>query len=144
MKGSLFIVFMMQLFCTAVLGDELYRDDKNEVVVDKTRNLMWQDDSAASSTDKSFEEAKAYCAALELAGHSDWYLPGVDELKTIVKAENYPRSIAKEFQNVYADYYWSSTEYSSEYAWIVLFIYEDVIYYHKTDPSHVRCVRQTQ
>ncbi len=105
---------------------------------------MWQDNSAATSTDKNFKDAKAYCENLDFAGHTDWYLPGVDELKSIVKAENYPKCIEKAFVNAYPDYYWSSTEHSPEYAWIVLFIYEDVVHYHKTDPSHVRCVRKVQ
>lgn len=125
-------------------ADAFYRDDAKEVVIDKERNLMWQDDSTASSTDKNYTDAIAHCEKLDFAGYTDWYLPSVNELKSIVKAENYPRSIVKAFQNVYADYYWSSTEYSSELAWIVLFIYEDVVYYHKSDPSYVRCVRKVK
>ncbi len=134
----------MQSLLLSEQAGEFYRDDAKEVVIDKERNLMWQDDSTASSTDKNFADAIAHCENLDLAGYTDWYLPSVNELKSIVKAENYPRSIAKAFQNVYADYYWSSTEYSSELAWIVLFIYEDAVYYHKTDPSYVRCVRKVE
>jgi uncharacterized protein DUF1566 len=134
----------MQSLLLSAETDAFYRDDAKAVVIDKERNLMWQDDSAASSTDKNYSDAIAHCEGLEFAGHTDWYLPGVNELKSIVKAENYPRSIVKAFQNVYPDYYWSSTEYSAELAWIVLFIYEDVTYYHKSDPSHVRCVRKVE
>ncbi len=144
MNKVFFIVLTMQLFSSAVFAGEFYRDNTKEVVVDKTRKLMWQDNAAANSTDKSYTDAKVYCDALDFAGYTDWYLPSVNELKSIVKAENYPRCIDQSFKHVYADYYWSSTEYSSEFAWIVLFIYEDVIYYHKTDPSHVRCVRKTK
>ncbi len=134
----------MQSLLLSADSDAFYRDDAKEVVIDKQRNLMWQDGSAASSTDKNYADAIAHCENLNFAGYTDWYLPSVNELKSIVKAENYPRSIAKEFQNVYADYYWSSTGYSSELAWIVLFIYEDVVYYHKSDPSYVRCVRKVE
>lgn len=129
------------LLCTAQ-ANEFFRDDTKEVVIDKQRHLMWQDNSAASSKDINFEDAKAYCKSLDLAGYKDWYLPKLDELKSIVKAQNYPRAIVKAFKHVYPDYYWSSTEHSWEYAWIVLFIYEDSSYYHKTDPSYVRCVRK--
>ena len=134
------------LICVIVAStqaNEFYRNNEKEVVIDKQRHLMWQDDSAASSSDMNFKDAKAYCINLDFAGHTNWYLPKLDELKSIVKAQNYPRSIVKVFKNVYPDYYWSSTEHSSEYAWIVLFIYEDSSYYHKTDPSYVRCVRKT-
>jgi len=142
-KPALLFV-LIQLLLVSVQADAFYRDNAKAVVIDKERKLMWQDDSVASSTDKSYEEAKAYCEALDFAGYQDWYLPTVNELKSIIKAENYPKCIDEAFENVYPDYYWSSTEYSSEFAWIVLFIYEDVVYYHKSDPSHVRCVRQIQ
>ncbi len=143
-KKLILSLLTLQCFLVSVQADEFYRDDAKEVVIDKQRNLMWQDDSAAGRIDKNYEDAIAHCEDLDFAGHTDWYLPSVDELKSIVKAENYPRSIAKEFQNVYADYYWSSTEYSPELAWIVLFIYEDVVYYHRSDPSYVRCVRKNK
>ena len=138
----LFLIVSLPLLHLSVQADEFYRDDAKAVVIDKARNLMWQDDSSAASTDKNYKDAIAYCENLELAGYTDWYLPNVDELKSIVKAENYPQCIDKAFVNLYPDYYWSSTEYSSELAWIVLFIYEDVVYYHKSDPSYVRCVRK--
>ena len=138
---KLILLFILTISAQA---NEFYRDKTKEVVIDKQKQLMWQDNGAASSTDKAYNEAKIYCENLELAGYIDWYLPKLSELKSIVKAQNYPRSIDKAFENVYADYYWSSTEHSSEFAWIVLFIYEDTSYYHKTDPSHVRCVRKVK
>ena len=143
-KKLIFVIVCMQVLLFCAEADEFYRDNAKEVVIDKEHKLMWQDDSSASSTDKNYTDAIEHCENLDFAGYTDWYLPSVDELKSIVKAENYPRSIVKEFQNVYADYYWSSTEYSSELAWIVLFIYEDASYYHKSDPSHVRCVRKVK
>lgn len=105
---------------------------------------MWQDNTAASGVKKNYTDAIAYCENLNFVGYDDWYLPSVDELKSIVKAENYPKSIVKGFNNVGPSYYWSSSEYTSEYAWIVLFIYEDVVYYHKTDKSYVRCLRKVK
>ena len=139
-KLSLFLVYVCLYTAQA---NEFFRDDAQEVVVDKQGHLMWQDNNAARSNDLNFKNAKAYCENLDFATHKDWYLPKLNELKSIVKAQNYPRSIVKAFKNVYPDYYWSSTEHSLEYAWIVLFIYEDSSYYHKTDPSYVRCVRKT-
>ncbi len=105
---------------------------------------MWQDDMSVISSENTYEGAKEYCDDLVFGDYQDWYLPSVSELESIVKADNYPRSIVKGFKNVASDYYWSSSEHTSEYAWIVLFIYRDVVYYHKTDRNYVRCVRKVQ
>ena len=136
------VLILVCLFLSSAQANEFFRDDVQEVVIDKQGHRMWQDNIAARSTDLNFKDAISYCQSLDLAGHKDWYLPKLDELKSIVKAQNYPRSIAKAFKHVYPDYYWSSTEHSSEFSWIVLFIYEDSSYYHKSDPSYVRCVRK--
>lgn len=138
------LLVLLQCSLVSVQAGALYRDNAKEVVLDKEKNLMWQDNSAAGSTDKNYTDAIAYCEDLDFAGYTDWYLPSIDELKSIVKSENYPKCIDKAFEHVYPDYYWSSTEHSPQYAWIALFIYKDVVYYHKTDPSHVRCVRKVQ
>jgi len=143
-KKLVFLFVLVHTLLCSVQADEFYRDDAKEVVIDKKLSLMWQDDSSVSSIDKNYTDAIAHCEELEFAGYNDWYLPKLSELKSIVKAENYPKCIDKAFENVYPDYYWSSTEHSSKFAWIVLFIYEDVVYYHKTDPSYVRCVRSAE
>ena len=138
------IVLLLPLSLLCAQGDGFFRDELKDVVIDKERNLMWQDDVASSEVKKSYTDAIEHCENLDFAGLSDWYLPNVNELKSIVKAEHYPRAIIEVFENVYPSYYWSSSEYSPEYAWIVLFIYEDVVHYHKTDKSYVRCARKVQ
>ena len=128
----------------SVQANEFYRDDVKDTVIDKKRNVMWQDDISVIDIEKTYKDAQEYCENLDFSGYTDWYLPDVSELKSIVKADNYPRAIFKTFNNVASDYYWSSSEHGSDYAWIVLFIYEDVVYYHKTDTNNVRCIRKIQ
>lgn len=143
MRSLVFFLVFFILKCN-VAADIFYRDNAKDVVIDKERHLMWQDNTAAGEVKKNYTDAIAYCENLNFVGYDDWYLPSVDELKSIVKAENYPKSIVEGFNNVSPSYYWSSSEYTSEYAWIVLFIYEDVVYYHKTDKSYVRCLRKVK
>ncbi len=138
------ILVLTYLSLSTVYAGEFFREDTKDIVIDKQRNLMWQDDMSVISAEKTFYGAKEYCEALDFANYQDWYLPSVSELESIVKADNYPRSIVKVFKNVASDYYWSSSEHTSEFAWIVLFIYRDVVYYHKTDINYVRCVRKVQ
>ncbi len=52
-------------------------------------------------------------ANLNLNGYSDWYLPSKDELYKLYLN----RSAIGGFGSTYADYYWTSSETSSTYAW---------------------------
>jgi len=133
------IVFV--LLCSAQ-ADGFLRDDAKEVVIDQLRQLMWQDDEFSSDQDLTFAKAKAYCEASDFAGYDDWYLPRLEELKTIVVVDNYPKTIKSSFKHIASEYYWSSSEYGDEYAWMVLFRNGSADYYYKRDTNHLRCVRK--
>ena len=119
------------------------RDDAKEIVTDNTTGLVWQDDEEAKTVTKNWEDAKAYCQALTLGGYSDWRLPTIRELKTIVDRGRYYPAINPSFQNVVSDHYWSSTTYASytDGAWDVNFYYGYDDWYVKSNTNYVRCVR---
>jgi len=118
----------------------------NEIVTDTQLGLMWQDDSEAKSTKKSWKNAKSYCKNLSLGGYSDWRLPSYEELLTIVDYDRYDPVIMPSFQNVTSSNYWSSSEDVSDakYAWVVYFGYGDTYYGTKSNEYSVRCVRARQ
>ena len=67
------------------------------VIVDHQNSLMWT--GFLSEQPMEFEEAKAFAASLSTGGFTDWRLPTVDELKTMIdvkrveadpKSEVYP------------------------------------------------------
>lgn len=82
-----------------------FRDDTLGVVTDKLHKLMWQDNDAVGSTTYTWTEAVAYCEYLELAGYSDWRLPEMDELESIIDYGE--RDIISVFQHKNPS--WSST-----------------------------------
>jgi hypothetical protein len=80
--------------------------------------------------------AARICNDLVLNGYSDWFLPSKDELNLM-------------YQNLklagiggFADnYYWSSSEYSSDDAWVQYFFNGFQGYYNKNYSTRVRAVR---
>ncbi|MCG3268557.1 DUF1566 domain-containing protein [Yoonia sp. I 8.24] len=65
-----------------VYGVNEFADNGDGTVTDAATGRMWQqsDDGAR----REWDDALAYCEALELGGHDDWYLPTSKELQSIV------------------------------------------------------------
>ncbi|MEO9528435.1 DUF1566 domain-containing protein [Roseibium sp.] len=65
-----------------VYGVNSFEDNGNGTVTDAATGRMWQ--QADDGTRREWADALAYCEALELGGHDDWYLPNTKELQSIV------------------------------------------------------------
>jgi hypothetical protein len=77
-------------------------------------------------------------------GYSDWRLPNVKELQSIVDYGRVSPAIdTTYFPNAQSNGYWSSTTYadSTDFAWFVNFNYGDVYFVDKTSTFYVRPVR---
>ncbi len=75
-----------------------------QVVEDKDTGLIWQDDNS-SFTNHTWEESIRYCEDLVHAGYTDWRLPNINELASIVSV-----SIKNNFSNLPSQKtLWSST-----------------------------------
>ncbi len=130
------------------------RDNANEIVTDQLRGLMWQDDPAVTSVQKTWitagennnttgDTATTYCDELVLGGFDDWRLPTRQELGEIVDYGRHIPAINMIFVNTYYGSYWTSSKYLyiKQNAWTVNF-YTGGQFYDYTNRSHyVRCVR---
>ena len=107
--------------------------------------LMWQDNYTAKTIKRDWRGAKNYCSQLKLVGFTDWFLPSIEQLKSIVDKKRSP-AIKKEFKNIISSRYWSSSPYVSDsrYAWNVYFKYGFSGNYGKTNNGYVRCARAGQ
>ncbi|MHC4342019.1 MAG: Lcl C-terminal domain-containing protein, partial [Planctomycetota bacterium] len=63
-------------------GKNRFVSGKDGTISDLATGLMWA--QADSGKPLDWEESLAYCESLELAGHSDWRLPNIKELHSIV------------------------------------------------------------
>ena len=121
-------------------------DNGDGTVTNTDTGLMWQQDTAPDTY--SWGEALSYCENLTLANYTDWRLPNVNELQSIVDYSTYDPSINTTFfPNTVSDDYWSSTMYAygPYFAWLVHFYYGAVSYdYGSNYGYYVRAVRGGQ
>jgi hypothetical protein len=106
---------------TAIGG---YADNGDGTVTDTSTELMWQ--QQAGSSIQRWEGALAYCEGLNLGGHTDWRLPTIKELRSLVDYSRYNPAInTTYFPNIFSSFYWASTTYaySTGNAWGVPFYY---------------------
>jgi len=101
-----------------------FTDNGDDTMTDNLTGLMWTKNANFPNGTKAWEAALSYCNNLNLRGYSDWRLPNVNELESLVNsAERDPSAWlnSQGFTNVQADYYWSSTTNANDtaYAWIV-------------------------
>lgn len=115
----------------------------NGIANDGVTGLMWQDDSSVTTIKKDWNEAKPYCENLTLGEYSDWRLPNIYEITTLV---DNTKLIIDGIENMAPYDYWSSTvdASSSDNAWSVNFYFGKSAAIHKTFSLYVRCVRAGQ
>jgi len=143
MKKSTLSLLLLIGISSFLLAGNFSRDNIKEVVTDNVTGLIWQDDVAAKTVTKTWEDAIDYCEALTLGGYTDWHLPNYNELYSIGDRSRYNPSIDSTFQNVVSDYYWSSTTIARDIssAWGVYFDTGYDFMSGKTNTYYVRCVR---
>ena len=127
-----------------------FTDNGNGTVSDNATGLMWQQDTARDGGNydaMTWEEALAYCEALNLGGLTDWRLPTIKELRSLVDYGEYNPAINKTFfPNTVSSYYWSSTTSADRTAsaWSVFFYYGYGSWDYKYSSRYVRAVRGGQ
>ncbi len=96
-------------------------------VTDNLTGLVWTKDANLPSY-KTWQEALGYVASMNTGagtyGYTDWRLPNINELESLVNAEQANPVTwlnSQGFTNVQSGYYWSSTSYANDTsgAWFV-------------------------
>ena len=94
-----------------------------------------------------YATATALKKTANFAGHTDWRLPNITELQTLVERDNLDPAVNTEvFPSAPSDAFWSSSPYvgKASHAWIVRFAYGYVDVYSKSLAFAVRLVRANQ
>lgn len=118
------------------------KDNGDGTVTDHRTGLVWQ--KIGPGQGLTWEEALRYCGSLKLAGHDDWRLPNIKELRSVSDDRKVRPSLDKTlFPEAQVAYYWSSTSQCNrpERAWFVDFESGLVSYADKPEQHLVLAVR---
>ncbi len=117
----------------------------NGTVTDTVTGLMWQ--QISPSYTMTWQQALSYCERLALGGYTDWRLPTIKELGTLVDhSQSAPTINITYFPDTIASLYWSSTTsvLSTSNAWNVDFSFGNSTNSSKAGSRYVRAVRGGQ
>lgn len=126
-----------------------YTNNGDGTITDNRTGLMWLADANDynSGNPQSWEAALSGCESFSYATYSDWRLPNVRELMSIVDyGESFPAINTAYFLNTTSyNFYWTSTTFvpTTTYAWGVIFDTGNVQHPdgNKTNNRNVRPVR---
>jgi hypothetical protein len=113
-----------------------------ETVLDTETDLLWQ--RAVPASFYTWSGALAYCEGLSLGGFSDWRLPNIKELQTLVDDREYSPAIdTTAFPATPLSYFWSSSPFANNAtsAWVVWADDGHTYTWTMTNVNRVRCVR---
>lgn len=136
-----------------------FTDNGDGTVTDNLTGLIWTKDANApgpglcfTATWKTWQDALNYVDCLNTSaylGHSDWRLPNVNELETLINAKQ-PNTAAwlntQGFSNVQLYHYWTSTSIADNpgNAWVVHMWFGYMFSYGKSGDLYVWPVRSGQ
>jgi hypothetical protein len=113
------------------------------IVTDRVTGLAWERAVDATAT-YGYLDAVAHCRSVTLGGHSDWRLPSVLELTSLLDYTRASPSIDPvAFPSTPSDFYWTSTTWggSTSITRVVDFDASGSSSKDNGDTYHVRCVR---
>lgn len=103
----------------------------NPTITDPTTGLVWETSRGENLTWHQAMERPAQLNTGKYAGYDDWRVPAIEELEGLIKANLFPKK----------GWYWSSSPYASNSAWLACFSFGHVNYAGVGYDYNVRCVR---
>ena len=131
-------VLLIAIFSTLLFANF---SRSGNIVTDHSTGLMWEDQSSIKKA--NWKDAINYCENLRLDGYSNWHLPNINELRSIVDYDRYDPAIDPTFKNTKSSDYWTNTtvKWDSSISWVLNFYYGNGYYHNRSGDFFVRYVR---
>jgi len=127
-------------------GDH-FTDNGDGTITDNATGLMWVKDATGDGCNGgaglAWANAITFAEGLTFATHSDWRLPNINELLSIVDYGQSDPTINPIFTHTITDRYWSSTQdiYGGDYFYNVRFSNASSATAYTTNEYYIRPVR---
>jgi hypothetical protein len=108
------------------INESLFKSDRfidnlDHTLTDTSTGYMWAKDALPKDTYQAAAEA---CQNLTLAGNSDWRFPSREELRTLIRFDQYDPAIATDLFNQGSDWFWTNDKTpDNKNAWAIFFYY---------------------
>ncbi len=126
-------------------SDPRFTDHGDGVVTDNLTGLMWTKSAQHIKGTMKWSEALAACNDLVWAGYSDWRLPNIKELISLIDYGEHDPALpaGHPFDDAQFIFYWTSTTYDSitNHAWGAYVCNGYVYNYHKATAAYAWSVR---
>ena len=122
--------------------------DNDDVIIDRATGLMWTADGdgrgGSAGESLNWNDAIDYALGINFANFTDWRLPNVKELVSLIEYEAASPFFPTGFVNIYSGLYWTSTTFflATTNAWLID-LGSGLIdpWIPKTGLFHLMCVR---
>jgi len=115
-----------------------------DVVLDTTTSLLWQDAIENVGLTMTYFEAQDYCSRLEVKQYKNFRLPTLFELQTIIDYKKYKPAVLDGFRHMDNETYWTTTPFADDGSevWTVNFKKGEIAVKGKHYSRNVRCVTE--
>lgn len=147
-NSLLFVVITFVFSVSATAPENRFKNNGNGTITDTQTGLIWQQDGSLSGK-INWKDARLFSSSLRLAGFSDWRLPTIEEMKTLISGHLYnditrgaerPYAMLNRvgFKNVQDDWYWSASNFdiNDGNSWLMhlyfgyLYVFNKIYTYH--------------
>lgn len=131
---------ILLLAAMSLLGADFIPNTHMHVVLQPSKNLVWQDDSFSSERQLSYKSAMAYCETLDYIEITNWRIPTAKELYVTINPNRTP-TIHSAFSHTASECYWVLSDHMKGHVGIIDFsngMKKSANGFEQT--CHVRCV----
>lgn len=139
-KGCMLVLFTFVFCCSTAYAVGPYSVE-HKTVMDQGTGLEWQ--KSGDTKLYTWKDALDYCENISLDSRTDWRLPNIRELKSLVDYSRYYPAVDPVVP-CQSSIYWSSTTVANDThlsAWSIFFANGDDLWKEKIESLQVRCVR---